>query len=118
MKALLHASPEEKRGMIPSVWSGAELGSLMDDPCRLPEVPTRGVRCRLFRKFALHKQMQELFFVLQGLMSESWTKAAVNQLKPPSHPQADIPRVCSTSVLKEGPRTSNDIGKSTSYVTD
>lgn len=61
--------------------------------------------------------MQELF-VLQGPMSESWAKTAVNQLKPPSHPEADVPCVCSTSVLKEGPRSSNGIGKGRSYVTD
>lgn len=52
MKALLHASPE-KRGMIPSVWSGAELGSLMDDPRRLPEVPTCGVAVQAVQKVCI-----------------------------------------------------------------
>lgn len=56
-----------------SVWRSPDLVSPMSHTCRASEVLLGQGWQKLFIKFGLNKQMQELFFMLQGMKPEFWT---------------------------------------------
>lgn len=56
-----------------SVWSSTDLVSPMSNTSRASEVLLGQGWQTLFISFGLNKQMQKLFFMLQGMKPELWT---------------------------------------------